>query len=484
LGKTPCDLPFLPEEECLKVRQNVARVLKSGLPAENEVRHVAADGEERYFRNIYIPEFGLNGEVTGVLSIAHDIGERKAAEEALRASEERMRLFFERQLVGMAILSPEKSWIKVNDKACEMLGYSSDELNGLTWPKLTHPDDLAADEAQFERMLRGEIDSYTLEKRFVRKDGGIVAANIAVGCVRRSDRSLDYVLVLLEDITERKRNAKELVAARVILEAQNMQLHAYREKLEQRVEERTAELIASNQLLRVEIDERKQAERDLGELRTQLRGLLARREEAREVERKRIAREIHDELGQLLSGLQLSVSYLARQCGTDSPQMREHAEDAIELANKAVLVARNVASALRPVELEAGIVAALQLQARRFSAVTGIQCKFAFDDSEIRLNECSALAVYRIVQESLTNIAKHARASEVKIGLSKDAGDYVLTIRDDGIGFDTRAKKENSFGLVGIRERGLMLGGEVDIDSSPGGGTEIVVRIPEGKNCD
>ena len=134
-----------------------------------------------------------------------DITDRKRAEEAVRKSEERMRLFFERQLVGMAITSPEKGWLQVNDRLCKMLGYSREELDRLTWGDLTYPEDLAPDVARFNRLLAGEINDYTLEKRFIRKDGRLVHTNLAIACVRRPDGAVDYVLALLEDITERKR---------------------------------------------------------------------------------------------------------------------------------------------------------------------------------------------------------------------------------------------------------------------------------------
>jgi PAS domain S-box-containing protein len=153
----------------------------------------------------------------------------------LAVSEERMRLFFERQLMGSAITSPEKGWLQVNDKLCQMLGYAREELMRMNWAELTYPEDLAADVAQFERLLRGEIDSYMIEKRFVRKDGSLVVTNLAVGCVRRPDRSVDYVLELLEDITERKhaeeniqklngelqQRARELEAANLELQRMN-----------------------------------------------------------------------------------------------------------------------------------------------------------------------------------------------------------------------------------------------------------------------
>jgi PAS domain S-box-containing protein len=128
----------------------------------------------------------------------------------LEASEERMRLFFERQIVGMAITSPEKGWLQVNDELCRMLGYSREELSGLNWEQLTHPDDLEADLEQFERLLSVAIDEYSMKKRFLNKDGSIVWTELSIGCVRRADGTVEYVLALLVDITERKRAEDEL----------------------------------------------------------------------------------------------------------------------------------------------------------------------------------------------------------------------------------------------------------------------------------
>ena len=130
----------------------------------------------------------------------------------LQKSEKRMRLFFERQITGMAITSPEKGWLQVNDTLCGMLGYTHGELLRLTWAELTHPDDLTTDEVQFNRLLAGEIEGYVLDKRFLRKDGSVVYTNLSVGCVRQPDGRVDYVLAALLDITERKQ-AEEALAA-------------------------------------------------------------------------------------------------------------------------------------------------------------------------------------------------------------------------------------------------------------------------------
>lgn len=142
----------------------------------------------------------------------------------LQESEERMRLFFERQIVGMAITSPEKGWIQVNDRLIQMLGYSREELACRTWKELTYPEDIAADTAQFNRLLSGEIDEYSMEKRFIRKNKSVIFTNLSAGCVRRADSSVNFIVALLEDITERKRAEEEKIALEAQLrQAQKME---------------------------------------------------------------------------------------------------------------------------------------------------------------------------------------------------------------------------------------------------------------------
>jgi PAS domain S-box-containing protein len=130
--------------------------------------------------------------------------QRKQAKEALSKSETRFYSYFNMPLHGIAITSPEKGWIQVNDKICSITGYSRDEIVRMTWAEMTHPDDLAADVEQFSRVLSGQIDQYAMNKRFIRKDGKVIWTNIAVGCVRESDGRVDYIVGLMEDITERK----------------------------------------------------------------------------------------------------------------------------------------------------------------------------------------------------------------------------------------------------------------------------------------
>ena len=162
--------------------------------------HIKKDGTT-YPNEVSSNYFEYNG-IGYSLAVSRDITERIRLEE--QKDNERMRLFFERQLVGMAITSPTKGWLHVNDKLCDMLGYTDEELKSLTWAELTYPEDLADNVEQFKRLLKGEIEDYMLEKRFIRKDGNIVFTNLAVSCVRNDDGTVNYLLALLEDITKRK----------------------------------------------------------------------------------------------------------------------------------------------------------------------------------------------------------------------------------------------------------------------------------------
>jgi PAS domain S-box-containing protein len=139
-----------------------------------------------------------------------EIKERKRAEDALRESEEKLRCYYDQPLIGMALTSPEKGWIQANDEICRILGYSREELFERTWEEITYLDDLEKDTSYFDRLLAGEIENYRIEKRFVRKDGGIVPVEISIGCTRNPDKSVHYIVGLMRGITERKRAEDEL----------------------------------------------------------------------------------------------------------------------------------------------------------------------------------------------------------------------------------------------------------------------------------
>lgn len=231
-----------------------------------------------------------------------------------------------------------------------------------------------------------------------------------------------------------------------------------------------------------DIRELKEKELNLEASRNMLRVLAARRDSAREEERKRIAREIHDELGQMLTAFRLDVATLKFEHGTKDPAIAQRCQKLIEMTDQTIQVVRNIASALRPASLDMGMSAALEWLSNEFQVRTGVECRLNIGPSLDGFTEEQSTAVFRIVQESLTNVARYAQARQVDINLSEIAEGYVMTIKDDGKGFDPDGVRGRSFGLVGIRERALMLGGDVRIDSRPGEGTavEVVIPFPHG----
>jgi signal transduction histidine kinase/ligand-binding sensor domain-containing protein len=201
-------------------------------------------------------------------------------------------------------------------------------------------------------------------------------------------------------------------------------------------------------------------------------------EASREEERKHLTREIHDELGQYLSALRLGVSVMGMEFGMKNPALQGKIERTVTLVDAIIKVVRNIVSSLRPSALDMGIVSALEWLVEEFTGHTGILCSLDVREENIALDDKRATTIFRIVQESLTNIGRHAQASQVGIRLETEARYYLLEVRDNGKGFDPATRKKKSFGLIGIRERAFMLGGEVDIFSAPGVGTTIRVSIP------
>ncbi|WP_425218144.1 PAS domain S-box protein [Tumidithrix helvetica] len=170
----------------------------------HEFRHLHQNGSYIWVQTNVAPVKNAEGTTVSIQGVLWDISDRKQAEEALRQSEARFRRYFEQSLIGMAITSPERGWLEVNDRLCEIFGYPREELTHLTWTEITYPDDLVADLACFNRVLAGEIDDYSLEKRFIRKDGSIIDAVISAKCLRLADGTVDYFVALVQDISDRK----------------------------------------------------------------------------------------------------------------------------------------------------------------------------------------------------------------------------------------------------------------------------------------
>jgi PAS domain S-box-containing protein len=213
----------------LEAEARIHDAIREHLPLNSEYRIVLPSGEVRWVDAVGDTAYDAAGQAVRMTGICIDATHRKAAENAQRESERRLRSYFNLPLVGLAITSLAKGWVEVNEHLCRMLGYSREELAQLTWAEVTHPDDLAPDVAQFDRVLRGEIDRYALDKRFIRKDGSEIFVALSVHCVRMAEGAADYFIALLQDISDRKR-----------AEAERERHHR---QLEQLVVERTRELL-------------------------------------------------------------------------------------------------------------------------------------------------------------------------------------------------------------------------------------------------
>lgn len=214
--------------------------------------------------------------------------------------------------------------------------------------------------------------------------------------------------------------------------------------------------------------------------REQLSELSSYLEAGKEEERERIARDIHDELGSLLVALKIETSLLTSKLPKNSAGLREKARSIETMLDQAMGTASRVARDLRPGILkEFGLPAAIECQAEDFSQRTGITCRAQCEDEGIEVEERCALAIFRIVQEALTNVAKHAHASLVAIRLYRDRQQLIVEIRDNGRGIaETELHKPKSFGLRGIRERLRSLNGELSISAGEQGGTHIMLSLP------
>lgn len=230
------------------------------------------------------------------------------------------------------------------------------------------------------------------------------------------------------------------------------------------------------QMVITDITERSHASEQLKQSQRELRRLSANLSSAREEERRRIARELHDELGQRLTALKMDLSTLTSAGGPVAA--RNRIDELLEMVDETVVAVRRIATELRPLMLDdLGLIAAIEWLAHESGRRMGIDIELQLGEADPPIGDAARIALYRMVQEALTNIARHAQATSVRIGLRCSATELELTVHDNGVGFSSEAMhREGSHGLVGIRERAHMLGGQLTISGPPGGG--LTVRLP------
>jgi PAS domain S-box-containing protein len=436
---------------------------KSHLAAENSIlRARLAELEDRLAKSS-----SVNGG--GDLSES-DIAERKRIREALKVSEIRYRRVFETAKDGILILDADTGRITdANPFLQELLGYSRAELLGKMLWEIGPFRDIKASRGAFRRLQK---------KEYIRYD------NLPLETKGRERRYVEFVSNVYQE------NGTRVIQCNIrdITPRHNVEqiLANTSKELERRVEERTAELMAANRLMKQMLDEGKRAEEEIGKSRERLRNLSGRLQSLLEEERTRISREIHDELGQALTALKLDLSLTRRSLVSGG-----HAEESEKIheneraVNRIIRTMRKIATDLRPGILdELGVAAAIEWLAKDFQNRTGISCKVILQGVDKISDTARSTAIFRIVQESLTNVMRHAAASQVKVSLERKARALVVEVRDNGIGIaEVRIFGSKSFGLTGIRERVRLLGGKAVISGIPGEGTLVRVTIPYGEGA-
>ena len=347
-------------------------------------------------------------------------------------------------------------------------GYAGMRVNGSpAWLRDAGPQELRKFEAELDKLFPNErtIASCTYPLASIGGDEIFDVVRTHQFAIAR--RQGEWEVIETPELIQAKQEVKRL-----------------NEELEQRVIERTNDLRVANEELRKEIAERKQAEADLRITSEQLRALSARLQSAREEEGTRIAREIHDELGSMLTGLKWDIEEISRMLSTQPGKsqlavMRKKVRALIKLTDKSVSTLRRIASELRPSVLDLGLAAAIEWQAQQFQARTGMVCDYDCSMEDVELSVEQSTAVFRIFQEALTNVLRHAQATSINIKINKEKSNFVLSVSDNGRGITHGEKSgRQSLGILGMRERAHLIGGEVSITSAKGQGTVVTLRVP------
>lgn len=683
LGATPEELigarlsEFLDEDD----RESADKDLPGwmGSSAERRYRHLTRrDGADLWTHISASPIENEYHAIVGLLGMFTDITDRRQMEHALQRAETQFRIVFDSSAIGIVVVNPEGFAVMANAALINLLGYQRDEISEISFGKVTHPDDVEEDRRLYQALMRGELDSYRREKRYVHRNGSVVWAHVNVSLVRSPEGEPQYAISMVEDVTDKHD------AERALRDSENQLRHALdaarmgiwdwdidhdhlewssnvhrvfdlpadstpttldaivaiiapqdRERVAREIGEvlRTpgAKYVSEYQVPmasgdvrwfeargEVERDEngrpvrmlgtvvdvtaRKRADIALRESEGRFRtladaafegiaiteqGLLVdlndrllavlglRREDvigrdaaawfgpesaslvqkklrdgdpglyeavvirpdgskahveiqaryfkatggrtlrvaairdvtarrkaaellrqsqerelraredfsrhlltAQEQERQRLASELHDGLGQSLSLIRNRMHLALEVPGID-PVVADHIRAVAQIASEAVAEVRSLAQNLRPIQIEQlGLTGSLRSLIDQIGDSTTTRIESRLEDVDDVLQGNAATHLYRIVQEALNNVLRHAQAHRASVTLERDVGMLHLDIRDDGVGFDTGAGSIGGLGLTSIRERAQMLGGTLDVRSVPGKGTHVQVNLP------
>ncbi|HMK65598.1 MAG TPA: PAS domain S-box protein [Thermodesulfobacteriota bacterium] len=401
-----------------------------------------------------------------LVSACQDITRRKQMEDALQLSEEKYQLLVNNASIGIMV-SQDFRVMYANPKAAEMAGYSQEELYNKPLLELVHPDYHAYSRDRIIRRVKGEnLSTFTLIKG-IKKNGG--THWLDMGVVPNLWEGKPAFLYFYQDVTEVKAAREELLKAK--------------SELESRVAERTTVLHGLNKQLKKELAERKMIEAARKKSEKNLRVLSNRLINAQENERKRIAYELHDDLGQSLVGLKIHLSRLKKKFNPAPDYDAQDFDKALVTINKITEDVRQISRELRPAVLEhLGLYEALQWLCEDFSGKYSIQISNAIPNIHFPLSKEQEVITFRIFQEGLANIGKHSRATKVSLSLALQNKSIIFGITDNGKGFDLHWIKTGNplkagLGLTAMKERALMAGGSIEITSEKGKGTRITFSI-------
>ena len=426
LGRTDAEL--FPRRQALAAAAHDAAVVARGEPLQYEERATASEGQRVSLVSKF-PVFDAAGTVVAVGTVANDITDRRLTEQALR--EQRTLLAEAQKVAGLGSWEwdPDTGRVSWSSELYRILGVLPQDLapSFENYLERVHPEDRQQSGAMVARALM-DSRSFSMLERIVRP-GGEVRYLRSQGEVVRNERGKPIkILVACVDITEQRHSESAL----------------------------------------------RQAAQDL-------HGLTRRLVQAEEAERRRLARELHDRVGQSLSALNINLDIISRESHALTPALRQRLDDSLGLVDNTLQSIENVMAELRPPLLdEYGLGAALGWHAEEFSRRTGVKVAVADRDPAGSKNARpeAAVALFRIAQEALNNVLKHAKATNVRLEVSATDEELILDVQDDGQGFDAATARRGRWGMTTMRERAEAAGGQLHIASSPGEGTRIHARVP------
>jgi len=350
----------------------------------------------------------------------------------IKSDEDFKRMFIEAP-IGIALTGKGFHFVRSNPFFLKMFGFSEEELSHLTFKEITHPDHLHGDILSIKKLIKGTIPVYRTEKRYIKKNKDIIWGYATITAIRNNDHGVDHFLVMVEDITDRKKTELALKESKDRLEnfAQHLQM-------------------------------------------------------IREEERARVSRELHDGLGQYLSAIRMDASGIIKKLTTT--RNKKEAKPIIDLTREMMTVidetipaVRKISSDLRPRALdELGLIPAIEWLIEELNNQSGIKCRLVTNIASIDLKLSQSIAIFRIVQEALSNVKRYAGASKILVKISGKKKTFVICIQDDGCGISESAViNRKSLGIIEMRERALLIGGHLVIRGIEGQGTQVILTIPK-----